>query len=1636
MSTPTARPGFAPAPVNSTQWNAQVIEANAQAQQDATAYRAQASKSDLDMIPDWIKTPVEWVGAGVHSIYSNVVARPITTAFIATELGGAQAKGASQAWGNLFNGDIWDQAYKDSEHVSPGQAISFGITHLFDTNEELKSALMKPVDYKPKDMYGKPAVDSNGKPINVNLNSTGYLWDNPDAVAQYYDSGAQKYISGGLDAAIGWYGDPLAKFGKVLGVARDLAYVRPAAQTTQKTFIGTARQAVLGKPLGQFEGGEKVVTSNVAKNLQGSAFNSMGDLIMKQKGILGKPTLGPIGPGASSGSASTFEDWATRQNWAKNSPNGAALAAALGKATDRQEVDHILAIGMGDEGAIQALTAKNAELGAQMTMLDRQRKGLVTNFPANPNPTQALQQSQQLEDLAQQMNAITTQSSAIGDKLALQSSLKNGMYYTPGISPLASNFGQYVRGLGTASRGDFRPGLGLIYNNLYVRPLRVATGATLNAIRAPGHIDVYADDSHRALDATLDQSKAWSPAERQLLTSKYLAANAADRGTLLDVIDRTTTGRIAQKYGLTDNQAGSLYAAIGGLKGQAKDGRVYSAARIDTATGGSIRVDHVDDAGNAIAVSPILSTQLENTHVMTDFDHLNKVLKFNAGAFKKLFNEEELRTRAGVMGPTSPGDLQQAQQAALQGLPSTVMNKAYRASNMGAAGLDLMGRMWKFNVLLRLGYGPRAIADDFMGQAARLGAWNLFAERTLGGGRNMANRVANRIMGDPTGYQQQMASLDSGIQQLTEHSANMQAKIDNINSYLPPATNYTGKGAKGRAQFNARTTNLAQYQQRLNDAQETLEGLKARRNQLGATKAKLGDSYEIMPDGTAFPRPYEGPQGALFKDLNAGRRTIDSIMGGTADESWNYYRSGNWQVVENSAPNHLSSWLKDVQYQIANDPAAMQIVKGGNAADLEKWFSSTAGRQYRADFPKLQNMDDAEHADRIAAHVDHYLPTHTPEAVGLRRAVAEGADDKTVRDMMGKVQQVDRPAVQSEGLAYAMGKSDIVQHMDNVMTGWYKWANQLPAEVLSRNPLFFQLYRQHVKELWNNADAQGVSKLTPARQQAITEKARQFALKDVKRFTFNMDFEGKLAYKLRFVAPFFGPTQESFQRWGRIIADKPDVIAHAANIYTSPIRAGHAVNQDGQPVDQDGYTHNPDGSKTLVPKDQMHIQFQVPAWAQKGLGMDGGSVVDMPINTLNLVLQNDPWFNPGMGPIVQVPSNWAALRADPKVGDTLKSLGVLQSVQQNPLSQVTGSMPKFLNQLVAGDPDQERKDMIQIMQAENYKFQNGMRDKEPTWQEVKDRAQHGADMRAFFKTVLPVSASFKDPYQFFRDRYQELQQANPKTADQIFLAKYGDAAFSFTGALTKSAKGLPSTREAVLADQKYAYLTNENPELAALITGQYGHGDAFSQTAYAQQLASGDRKPLDPQASMNQAKANLGWAQFQKYMNTISAGLYQAGFKSFQDKGAEVYNNQRKAVLGVLTSPFLPDGVTKNPLYNDQFDEQYNTVDKNKDDRQALAMKKVVTEASLVNDPMRQDIKGLANYMILRDSAKQILAERKKQGGSNDLGAKQNADILQGFHDSVMNLIESNTKFQSLHDRFLTHDMFNHYDPGLSQNGA
>src|SRR5436853_6681948 len=107
-----------------------------------------------------------------------------------------------------------------------------------------------------------------------------------------------------------------------------------------------------------------------------------------------------------------------------------------------------------------------------------------------------------------------------------------------------------------------------------------------------------------------------------------------------------------------------------------------------------------------------------------------------------------------------------------------------------------------------------------------------------------------------------------------------------------------------------------------------------------------------------------------------------------------------------------------------------------------------------------------------------------------------------------------------------------------------------------------------------------------------------------------------------------------------------------------------------------------------------------------------------------------------------------------------------------------------------------------------------------------------------------AATSRQDPYQFFRDQYNNLRRANPLTADQEFLNRYGESYFIFAQSQSKNQSGIPATVRAVELEKQYGDILAQHPELGALIVGPEGKGP-FSPEAYSYQL----NHPLTPGGS-------------------------------------------------------------------------------------------------------------------------------------------------------------------------------------------
>jgi hypothetical protein len=316
----------------------------------------------------------------------------------------------------------------------------------------------------------------------------------------------------------------------------------------------------------------------------------------------------------------------------------------------------------------------------------------------------------------------------------------------------------------------------------------------------------------------------------------------------------------------------------------------------------------------------------------------------------------------------------------------------------------------------------------------------------------------------------------------------------------------------------------------------------------------------------------------------------------------------------------------------------------------------------------------------------------------------------------------------------------------------------------------------------------------------------------------------------------------------------------------------------------------------------------------------------------------------------------------------------------------------------------------------------------PGPKEIADRTRSYWLFSVISAFTQPMATLRKDPFQFYRDQYNNLRRKDPLTADDKFLSRYGESYFLFAQEITKNNAGVPATQQAVALSQKYADLLAANPELGALIIGPDGKGP-FSPEAYAYEL----NNPLVPGGSemmrgkmsadeaMNENQRRLGWAKFIKRMNTVTADLHKAGFASFEDDGAEQFKADKKAWISLYSEPLYPDG-TPNPYYNEQWSKDWFTQDARKYERRIPGLL-ALARSPLAKQKSRSDLRVLQEYLGAREGLVGELQKRKVAGAPSTLAANANADLRSAWVRLVDDLIEKDTKFGDLYHRYLSRDM-------------
>jgi hypothetical protein len=1629
-------------------------------------------------------------------LYDNGVSQPISTTLMAGELKGGP-----------LSAHNWATAWHAANHISPGQALFLG-SNFYGQDPSGKSSTQKAVNsplayYKPGSAYLPPGFDQLPEDQQqdflrkAGMPATGNAYINELRQSSKFFKNA----SGVGDLALRWWGDPVVLAGKVISGERAARQVirRPKGGWSPQDIDSIMEKSTMGKAVdfiyANKDNPQLLNNLAMAKNSAlGPRFGAIASLLQTPEEVHAflRVGLGDVGAAQKLQSQNALAASRLEQDTSRvaaldlmatrfdargtgRASQYAALARQAMKSIDArvnaddslvtrysQILDHsgeLDQVNLSRWSFAKAQAATDAQAAYRARAARGARAGHeLANLPEPLKATRA-----KLAPDAERARTKATRDALAAGRTA-QEAGRAGRMAADAVMPFASGFVK-TRLYGA---GDF-----------FSTPVTVVRSFANARPNGFMRIDDIDKDSVAELRGQIARIPGISNEARLNMLNEYLRTTSEpERLALLKSIGATGAAKMAEKHGL-DPQAGlDIYKQhLSSQAGEIDNMKRYSAARMPIQLpDGSMAAIHVDEFasdGGKLVLHPNLVTKLASSHVFQDLDQMDKVLARNASSLKAI--------RASKLGN-----------------PDWILDR-----------MDQMNSLFKFGTLFRLGYIPRVAGDDLAGQMARLGAASM-ALRIMWGVRNGATNIALR--GGRPWAAAQASAAGQGVEfatakmgELQERIKSLQAQVEGrravTRSYLTASGRKLATARELRAalppdapaaKVAAMDANIAKHQLAVDRASRSMStgvGAKniklqdlqahhawldqeraASQQQMDEALAKVnapkviqGSQRVHLGNGVYAPAALEGKEGGYFLKAISSDESIGQIfmtnkrlIHGHLMRSFDH--GGKAISPAQDEALHATSWAHAINAQIMQDPLAAQAVRGASPEGMTKWLTSTAeGRQYQRRIGLTPGASSAGTANRVIAdpedlanrawhEVAEYLPT--PE-IRMKALEPSGVTPEFLKDSMP---MTHRPDVHTGQVGLSQGRFQGA--MSEIMGGWYKWAASQPADRWSRHPLFNQMYEDHLQTLASQLRKQGAYDTTAEGVERMATTARRLALRDTRKLVFDIAHKSDAAAALRLVSPFMAATTEAFQRWGRIIADRPQVVGYASNFFNAPIAKGSMQDADGNHVTRGGYSYTIDSAtgksvRRLVPKSERYIVGRMPRWL---LHTTGGKRSPFALafgaepssrnfrlsqNSMDLVTQGDPWFHPGVGPIVQIPVNHL-VKDKPKQAELARHLGILPFGPQNGGAFGSGPVGEALsffapstikNFLTAYDTSDSRYQDVKMQIMQRAAFEHDQLGKPmPSAKQISAMTRQYWQFSAASAFLQPMATQKADNYQFFRDQYNALRRENPLSADDEFLARYAESYFIFAQSQSRNVSGIPATTKAVELQKKYGDLIAENPELGALVVGPEGNGP-FSPEAYSYQLntpvtpggAEMQRTKMSATDALAENQRRLGWSKFSAVMNGLNATLRNRGLKSFADDGAEDLRAQKQALVQLFGSPVLPSG-GENPFYNEAWSKDYNTLDPLKYERlipglQAVANGPVAAEAN------RSDLKVLQGYLGARQGLVQMLADRGKAGGSRVITARANADLLEVWQRYVDSLIESDTTFGDLHSRYLARDL-------------
>lgn len=1077
--------------------------------------------------------------------------------------------------------------------------------------------------------------------------------------------------------------------------------------------------------------------------------------------------------------------------------------------------------------------------------------------------------------------------------------------------------------------------------------------------RVEGLINHKDDQAVEYARAWLNKSSVLSAQDKVDYLQRYALATPAQRQRTWTDIENEVYNKVGDRYGIDSDQMQRILTATRAA------GNNFFMKNAPSKAYGLVKLaldeEHaaLPEVADQVILHPKLITQIE------------------AGAvpmanLRTLENALEAMDRNGVMG--------------------TIRNAGDQAKDLLYGTLESVYGIWKPMSLIT---GHRAfnhIGDDWLRGAAKLGGMAT-AQNAQAGLANFLRNVQSRVS-----FNRVIRNTEA-----KHELAVAQAKADHDTLV-----------AQKKMQDPNTPDDLKITKEQVAAKKKAWQDLAALKTDYIRPQYRIGSgTFKIAGTNIDWPEAFGGPNSDWARIWTSSHPTWGSLVDDAAHRTHSIMtaiRTRNFGTIRavDDVAKHTRAYVHYVRNQLLPDPIGKMIARGDDLDSVSRWLTNTAAG--RAHMKALHIGDPDDHVAAVASMVKTYLPYD-----GMRdEAVAGKFSADTITKYMPNAGT--RPDVHANINLLIHGGDPTVGMYKRTVENFMKWTGTLPDDIMVRHPVFNSLYKSRLDDSVQSFMAKNGSKITPDMAQILIKNSMAGARKDLQGLLYDVSRFNDMGHTLRFVSPFFNAWFNAMSSWSKLFMENPTLLSRTYQakrlMWNAPIPLVNQINTDtGQRADVN------------TPWDKTAFVVHMPSALSGALG--GLTTIPIDAKTLISPTYLDSVGNPGFGPVVAIPANQLVKDHPSLMNDAVVRSMLNNMVDQNSVSQIMPSGmrdARDILQLLVGDPNgvQAYSNTVwSIYQEQQHDYLNGQRSAPPNWSDVQNQAKYLTVVDLLANRLMPLGFKPAPAHSDLITQYRQMQQQDPKNARQNFYDKYGPAGMVFTQSLSTDPSGIAATVGASQAVKRYSDLLAKFPELGAVIVGPEGNGN-FDQMAYDWQVANGLRKKLTPQEAADQAAINTGWAQYGNMRAGVLAQMQAAGIPSLNSPGAQPYKAQ--ITNWVSTAGDRNSGMaTKQgdyPGYNPQWYANYTSFNQNAYQNRITALLTIAQDKTLLANATRSDIRSLQAYSQLRD---EIIAQLQARPAKS-LKASSNYDLAKQFDDTVSQMIDDDSKFAQLYDRYLSKD--------------